>query len=163
MPEGNLKGVTVKIKADLHAEVRRYLEEHGMTMAEFVSAALENELHPKFTKEEKQMEGMRTLAFQVPERMFQRIKGYLARNHLTQKDFILGLIETELDREQDQIEREAQEDASAGESQEEDSLEGDGLSPTLEDRREENLEEDSPEEEIEEEEPEESDGPVLGM
>ena len=162
MPEENLKGVTVKIKADLHAEVRRYLEEHGMTMAEFVSAALENELHPKFTKEEKQMEGMRTLAFQVPERMFQRIKGYLARNHLTQKDFILGLIETELDREQAQIERERQGEQDAEEPAE-DSPEEDGLSPTPEGRREENLEEDSPEEEIEEEEPEESDGPVLGM
>ena len=162
MPEENLKGVTVKIKADLHAEVRRYLEEHGMTMAEFVSAALENELHPKFMKEEKQMEGMRTLAFQVPERMFQRIKGYLARNHLTQKDFILGLIETELDREQDQIEREAQGEQGVEEPSE-DSPEEDGLSPTPEDLRAENREEDSPEEEIEEEEPEESDGPVLGM
>lgn len=162
MPEGNLKGVTVKIDADLHAEVRRYLEEHGMTMAEFVSAALENELHPKFNTEVKQMEGMRTLAFQVPERMFQRIKGYLARNHLTQKDFILGLIETELDREQAQIERERQGEQDAEEPAE-DSPEEDGLSPTPEGRREENLEEDSPEEEIEEEEPEESEGPVFGM
>ena len=162
MPEGNLKGVTVKIDADLHAEVRRYLEEHGMTMAEFVSAALENELHPKFNTEVKQMEGMRTLAFQVPERMFQRIKGYLARNHLTQKDFILGLIETELDREQAQIERERQGEQDAEEPAE-DSPEEDGLSPTPEDLREENLEEDSPEEEIEEEEPEESEGPVFGM
>ena len=162
MPEENLKGVTVKIKADLHAEVRRYLEEHGMTMAEFVSAALENELHPKFKTEVKQMEGMRTLAFQVPERMFQRIKGYLARNHLTQKDFILGLIETELDREQAQIEHERQGEQDAEES-EEDSPEEDGLSSTPEDLREENPEEDSPDEEIEEEEPKESDGPVLGM
>ena len=155
MPEGNLKGVTVKIKADLHAEVRRYLEEHGMTMAEFVSAALENELHPKFTTEVKKMEGMRTLAFQVPERMFQRIKGYLARNHLTQKDFILGLIETELDREQDLIEHERQGEQGVEEPSE-DSPEEDGLPPTPEDLR----EEESPEEENE---PEESDGPVLGM
>ena len=31
MPE--MKGVTVKIPADLHAEVKAYLEAHGMTMA----------------------------------------------------------------------------------------------------------------------------------
>ena len=26
------KGITVKIDADLHAEVREYIEQHGMTM-----------------------------------------------------------------------------------------------------------------------------------
>ena len=38
--------------------------------------------------------------FQVPEELFQRIKDYLNRNHMTQKQFLLGLIERELDREQ---------------------------------------------------------------
>ncbi len=95
------KGITVKIDADLHAEVRQYLEQHGMTMAEFVTQALDDELHPKHTiKEEKEMSNMRTLAFQVPEDLFQRIKDYLARNNITQRQFVIGLIETELDREQ---------------------------------------------------------------
>ena len=32
------KGITVKIDADLHAEIREYLERHdGMTMAEFIT------------------------------------------------------------------------------------------------------------------------------
>ena len=38
------KGITVKIDAGLHAQVREYVESHGMTMAEFVSRALDNEL-----------------------------------------------------------------------------------------------------------------------
>ena len=38
------KGITVKIDADLHAEIREYIESKGMTMAEFVSQALYNEL-----------------------------------------------------------------------------------------------------------------------
>lgn len=38
----------------------------------------------------------RTIAFQVPEELFDRLKDYLARNGLKQKDFILGLIEREL-------------------------------------------------------------------
>ena len=38
----------------------------------------------------------RTIAFQVPEELFGRLKDYLARNGLKQKDFILGLIEREL-------------------------------------------------------------------
>ena len=46
------------------------------------------------------MENMRTLAFQVPDDLFNRIKEYLHRNNLTQRQFVIGLIETELDREQ---------------------------------------------------------------
>lgn len=38
----------------------------------------------------------RPIAFQVPEELFGRLKDYLARNGLKQKDFILGLIEREL-------------------------------------------------------------------
>ena len=64
MPE--MKGITVKIPADLHAEVKAYLEDHGMTMGEFIAQAVDNELHPKIqiTQEDKNMERMRTLAFQ---------------------------------------------------------------------------------------------------
>ena len=59
------KGITVKIDADLHAEVREYIEQHGMTMAEFITLAVDNELHPKYqNKEEKNMGNMRTMAFQ---------------------------------------------------------------------------------------------------
>ena len=41
------RGITVKIDADLHAEVKQYIEQHGMTMAEFITLAVDNELHPK--------------------------------------------------------------------------------------------------------------------
>lgn len=102
------KGITVKIDADLHAEIREYLERHeGMTMAEFITIAVDDELHPKIQqKEGNNMGNMRTMAFQVPEELFQRIKDYLHRNNMSQKEFVLGLIETELDREQ--AERESQ-------------------------------------------------------
>ena len=73
------KGITVKIDADLHAEIREYLERHeGMTMAEFITLAVDDELHPKIQqKEGNNMGNMRTMAFQVPEELFQRIKDYL--------------------------------------------------------------------------------------
>lgn len=109
------KGITVKIDADLHAEIREYLERHeGMTMAEFITLAVDDELHPKIQqKEGNSMGNMRTMAFQVPEELFQRIKDYLHRNNMSQKEFVLGLIETELDREQ--AERESQIDAETDE------------------------------------------------
>lgn len=90
------KGITVKIDANLHAEIREYLERHeGMTMAEFITLAVDDELHPKIQqKEGNSMGNMRTMAFQVPEELFQRIKDYLHRNNMSQKEFVLGLIET---------------------------------------------------------------------
>ena len=39
---------------------------------------------------------MITLAFQVPEELFQKIKDYLQRNNMTQKEFVIGLIENEI-------------------------------------------------------------------
>lgn len=104
MPADSKKGITVKVDAELHAEVRQYLEDHGMTMSEFVSLALADELHPKIQMKED-MGSMRTLAFQVPDDLFRRIKEYLQRNNMTQKEFMIGLIENELTR--DLAEREA--------------------------------------------------------
>ena len=51
-------------------------------------------------KEEKNMENRKTLAFQVSEDLFLRIKEYLQRNNMTQKEFVIHLIERELDRDQ---------------------------------------------------------------
>ncbi len=100
MATNEKKGITVKIDAELHAEVRQYLEKHEMTMAEFVTLALQDELHPKINLQEgKNMGNMRTLAFQVSEKLFQKIKDYLQCNNMTQKQFVIGLIETEIERD----------------------------------------------------------------
>ncbi len=47
MPNGEKKGIAVRIDADLHAEVSRYLKAHNMTMAEFVMLALDDKLPPR--------------------------------------------------------------------------------------------------------------------
>ncbi len=100
MPTNEKKGITVKIDADLHAEIRQYLEAHEITMAEFITLAVQDELHPKFNMTEaKNMGNMRTLAFQVPEELFHKIKDYLQRNNMSQKEFVIGLIETEIERD----------------------------------------------------------------
>lgn len=53
LPDNEKKGITVKIDAGLHAEVSQYLESHGMTMAEFVTQALQDELHSKINMREE--------------------------------------------------------------------------------------------------------------
>ena len=121
MSSNEKKGVTVRIDADLHAEVRQYIENHDMTMAEFITLALQNELHPKQNMTEvKTMGNMRTLAFQVPEELFQQIKDYLQRNNMTQKEFVIGLIENEIERDlaQRQTESEVLTDAEEIEEEE---------------------------------------------
>lgn len=45
------------------------------------------------------MGNMRTRAFQVPEELFQKIKDYLQHNNMTQKQFVIGLIENENNRD----------------------------------------------------------------
>lgn len=124
MPSGEKKGITVKIDAELHNQIRQYLEAHDMTMAEFVAQAAENELHSKnHMKEGETMANTRTIAFQVPEDLFQRIKEYLQRNNMTQRQFLIGLIEEELDREM--VEREAEAEAVDEELEEESESESD--------------------------------------
>lgn len=124
------KGITVKVDAGLHAEVRQYLESHNITMAEFVTLALEDELHPKIRmKEEKNMGNMRTIAFQVSEDLFQRIKEYLLRNNMTQKEFIIGLIENELER--DLMECEGEEESEIEQEDLEDVSEEDVMGPSM--------------------------------
>lgn len=139
--EQEKKGITVKIDADLHAEVRQYLEATNMTMAEFVTQALDDELHPKFQKEDMKMENTRTIAFQVPEDLFQRLKDYLRRNEITQRQLLITLIEEELEREQ--TEREAQEAAPEQTEDEPEAVENDEL--VEEELTEEDLEEDEEE------------------
>ena len=101
MPDNEKKGITVKVDAQLHAQVREYIEAHEMTMSEFVAKALQSELHPTQMRGGVNMAN-RTLAFQVPEELFDRIKNYLNRHHMTQRQFVLGLIEAELDRDMKQ-------------------------------------------------------------
>lgn len=158
MPTNEKKGITVKIDAELHAEVRQYLEQHSMTMADFVTMALQDELHPKIEqKEEKSMEKMRTLAFQVPEDLFQRIKDYLHRNNMTQRQFVIGLIENEIERDltERQAQTEAQEPTEDQDEEETEELTEDAAEEEYEDEIEESEEELEDEELTEDEESEE--------
>ena len=128
------KGITVKIDAELHAEIRNYIEQHeGMTMAEFITLAATDELHPKLQqKEEKSMENL-----------FNRIKDYLHRNNMTQRQFVLGLIETELDREQAQRENLTEDQENTSTEDETEGMDEDGIDTEIEDGSEENEEEES--------------------
>ena len=149
------KGITVKIDADLHAEIRRFIEQNGMTMAEFVSQALYNELHPKIQPQEvKNMGPTRTMAFQMPEDMFQRLKDYLRRHNITQKDFVLGLVEAELKRDQELRVETVNELNKARDGEDEEEAESEDFDEELDDEESEDEDEELDDEESEDEDEE---------
>ena len=92
--------LTVSIPDDLHQKIREELEKQGITTSQFIEQAVTN-----FFENPKGEINMatHTLAFQVSEELFQRVKAYLARyeeiyhRKLSQKEFVIGLIEAELD------------------------------------------------------------------
>lgn len=152
MPENEKKGITVKIDAQLHAQVKAFIEAQDMTMAEFVSKALDDELHPKITQEVNNMGNMRTMAFQVPEELFQQIKDYLNRHNMTQKEFVVGLITTELERDMALRNGMTEEQAAPDESEEETESEDEDID---EDEDEELDDDESEDEDLDEDEDEE--------
>lgn len=45
------------------------------------------------------MENTRTMAIQMPEETYQRMKAYLKRHKVKQKDFVIGLVEDAMEKE----------------------------------------------------------------
>ena len=107
------KNLCAHIPVSLHARVREEQERSGQPLSAYITGLLTDYYEGGKEKMEK---GMRTMAFQMPEELFQRLKGYLEREStrtgkkLTQKEFVLGLIRQTLDeaerREADAGERE---------------------------------------------------------
>ena len=93
------KNLCAMIPADLHARVRQEQERSGQTLSEYVEQLIQNYYD---MKESKKMTGdMRTMAIQLPEELFERLKAYLKRNNLKQKQFIIGLIEDALEQDEE--------------------------------------------------------------
>lgn len=88
-----------KIPADLHAKVIAEKEELSLkTLGEYVELVLKEHFEGgKIT-----MAAAKTLAFQITEELDQRLKNYIAAEKqrgrkISQKDFVIGLIEQALD------------------------------------------------------------------
>ena len=93
------KNLCAQIDTALHARVRQEQEQSGKTLSEYVEQLITDYYN---MKENTKMTGdTRTLATQIPEELFERLKAYLKKNNLKQKQFIIGLIEDAL--EQDEV------------------------------------------------------------
>ena len=101
------KGVTCKIPLDLHNRISEEIRETESTMSKFIEMVIQEHYEKGAGKV---MAKGRTLAFQVSEELFQRVKEYLERfekvhhRRLTQKEFIIGLIEQALEEAEEEFE-----------------------------------------------------------
>ena len=101
------KGVTCKIPLDLHNMISEEIRETESTMSKFIEMIIQEHYEKGAGKV---MAKGRTLAFQVSEELFQRVKEYLERfekvhhRRLTQKEFIIGLIEQALEEAEEEFE-----------------------------------------------------------
>ena len=84
----NKKNLCAMIPADLHARVRQEQEQSGQTLSEFVEQLITD--YYKMKEGTKMTGDMRTMAIQLPEELFGRLKAYLKKNNLKQKQFIIG-------------------------------------------------------------------------
>ena len=105
------KNLCAMIPADLHARVRQEQERSGQTLSEYVEQLIQNYYD---MKENKKMTGdMRTMAIQLPEELFERLKAYLKKNNLKQKQFIIGLIEDALEEDKESTIAQAESEGSS--------------------------------------------------
>ena len=100
------KGVTCKIPLNLHNRITEEIRQNDSTMSKFI----EQIILEHYEKGAITMGKTRTMAFQVSEELFQQIKDYLARyeqtyhRKLTQKEFVIGLIEQALEEADEEFE-----------------------------------------------------------
>ena len=92
------KNLCAQIDTALHMRVRQEQERSGKTLSEFVEQLITD--YYKMKENTKMTGDMRPLAIQLPEELFERLKAYLKKNNLKQKQFIIGLIEDALEEDE---------------------------------------------------------------
>ena len=87
-----MKNICGKIPVELHEKVRAEIEEKDTSTQIFIQQVIEEHFNRLEDKGEESME-KRTLAVQVTEELFQRVKWVVAKEGIKQKDFIIRIIE----------------------------------------------------------------------
>lgn len=137
-----MKGITCKILLELHNRISEEIRESESTMGKFIEMII----NEHYAKEENSMAKTRTLAFEVSEEFYQKVKDYLARyeqvfgEKLSQRKFIIGLIEQALEEADEDFEAAiaANDEGEGGDSLEDtsmndvDTVEDNGLATTEE-------------------------------
>ena len=87
-----MKNICGKIPVELHEKVRAEIEEKETSTQIFIQQVIEEHFNRLENKGEESME-KRTLAVQITEELFQRVKWVVAKEGIKQKDYIIRIIE----------------------------------------------------------------------
>ena len=89
------RNLCAEIPEELHSKVRQRQNESGKTLSQYmtwlITTFYEMEDKPTMSKE-----NTRTVAFQVPEELFERFKEYLSKHGIKQNAFFLDCIQQAL-------------------------------------------------------------------
>ena len=150
-----MKNICGKIPVELHEKVRAEIEEKETSTQIFIRQVIEEHFNRLEGKGEESME-KRTLAVQVTEELFQRVKWAVTKEGIKQKDFIIRIIEKAVE----EVEAKWQELEQSEETPEADRMEESTEETAEEEIIEEEIEEmETVEEELDDESFEEFTGP----
>ena len=91
-----MKNICGKIPVELHEKLKLEVEELGISIPKYLEMVIEEHMTRK--GEKANMADLRTVAVQVTEDLFSRLKAVLARNGMKQKDFLIQIIEEALEK-----------------------------------------------------------------
>lgn len=93
-----MKNICGKIPKDLHEKVREEIELTESSTQKFIQQVIEEHFERLAGKGEMSMGTARTIAVQVSEELFQRLKTVIAKKGMKQKDFLIQTIEEALEK-----------------------------------------------------------------
>ena len=102
-----MKNICGKIPVELHEKLKLEVEELGISIPKYLEMVIEEHMTRK--GEKTNMADLRTVAVQVTEDLFSRLKAVLARNGMKQKDFLIWLIEDAIEKEEAKWKAESEE------------------------------------------------------
>ncbi|WP_409968370.1 4-oxalocrotonate tautomerase [Bengtsoniella intestinalis] len=88
------KSLCAKIPVALHSKVRTQQEQSGLTLNQYMEQLLTQ--YYKIQEGKPMTDGTRTMALQIPEELFDKLKAHLKATGKSQKAFIIELIEQAL-------------------------------------------------------------------
>ena len=93
-----MKNICGKIPKNLHEKVREEIELTESSTQKFIQQVIEEHFEKLAGKGEMSMGTARTIAVQVSEELFQRLKTVIAKKGMKQKDFLIQIIEEALEK-----------------------------------------------------------------
>ena len=129
-----MKNICGKIPMDLHEKVREEIELTESSTQKFLQQVIEEHFNRVEGKGEISMGAVRTVAVQVSEELFQRLKVVIGQKHMKQKDYLIQSIEEALEKaeaewqskEQPEESEQTTEESGTEETQPEESTEPEG-------------------------------------